>query len=117
MARKTLEQLKQEREQLTRRINNMTNAQNKKKREQETHAKIVFGGLLVSHFDSDWTKIDVERLRDYLRQYHNGLIKQVQNKEERTSEEATKDLRRFEKASREAKKGQRKADEQSRDNE
>lgn len=61
-----------------------------------THALIVFGGMLASHFpESDWRRINPERLADWLNQNADSLRKDV-TRGETTTEEAREALLRWE---------------------
>lgn len=76
-----------------------------KKRKMETHAKIVFGGMLISlDPNKNWTQLNPTRLYDFLQANKDVIRNYIFDNEKLEADEANKRIRQFEKNERKKKK-------------
>lgn len=106
MARKkTYDELLKEMEDLKKDIKVARQKEKENQRKWRNHALSVIGGEVLKCFDgSDWTRLDIQELSNYLQQYKQAIKNKCQLEEKISPSEANKKIRDFEKAQQELKK-------------
>lgn len=71
----SLEELERKRDQINERIKIEKRKRAQEERKAENHAKLVIGGMVLSHFDGDWKTVDFEKLATYFEKYAWAIAK------------------------------------------
>ena len=114
--KKTYEELLKEMEDLKKDIKSAKREEIENQRKWRNHALAVIGGEVLKCFDdSDWTRLNIQELSNYLQQYKQAIKNRCQLEEKISPSEANKKIRDFEKTQQELKKQKKQTESTSKD--